>query len=78
MYESLNEVVYPKYSMMVLMVLNLSGFREHSDHLYIGFGTFGAIRQGIIGIKIEIISVAAETMLEYISFFFNCIFLDGF
>ena len=33
MYESVKEVVYPKYSVMILMVLNLSGFREHSDHL---------------------------------------------
>ena len=77
-YESAMDVVYPKYSTIVLVVLNLSGFREHIDHLYIGFGTFGATRQGIIGIKIEVINVVAETIPEYINFFFNFIFLRRF
>ncbi len=54
--------------------LTLSGLREHGVHLYIGFGTPGAVRHGTIGIKIDVINVAAEIIPEYISFFFNCIF----
>ena len=78
MYESVNEVVYPKYSLINLVVLILSGFSEHIVHLYIGFGTPGAIRHGIIGIKIEVINVIVETNPEYINLFFNCIFLCVF
>ena len=74
MYVSLKDVVYPKYSMMDLVLLNLSGFREHIAHLYIGLGTFGAVRQGTIGMKIVVINVVAEMIPEYINFFLNCIF----
>ena len=74
MYVSVNDVVYPKYCFMNMVVLILSGFNEHSVHLYIGFGTLGAVRHGIIGIRIEVISAAAEIIPEYIIFFFNCIF----
>ena len=77
-YDSVSDDVYPKYSLIDLEVLMLSGFKEHSVHLYIGFGTPGAIRHGIIGKKIEVINVAAETTPEYIKLFFNCIFLCSF
>lgn len=73
-YDSVIDVVYPKYSTIDLVLLNLSGFREHIPHLYIGFGTFGAVRHGIIGIKTEAINATAETTLEYINFFFSLIF----
>lgn len=74
MYESVNEVVCPKYSLIEFMDLNWSGFREHVVHLYIGFGTLGAILHGTIGIKNEATNVAAEAIPEYINFFFNCMF----
>ena len=77
-YDSVNELVYPKYSLMDLVILILSGLREHSVHLYVGFGTPGAIRHGIIGIKIEATNVAVETSPEYTIFFFNCIFCYSF
>lgn len=73
-YASVKDVVYPKYSIICLMVLNLSGFREHNVHLYIGFGTFGAILQGIICMKIDVINVNIEIIPEHINFFLNCIF----
>ncbi len=66
--------MYPKYSLIDPKDFTLSGFREHGVHLYIGFGTPGAVRHGIIGIKIEVINAAAEIIPEYISFFFNCMF----
>jgi len=60
------------------MLANLSGFNEQRLHLYIGFGTFGAILQGTIGIKIDVISVAAEIIPEYNNLFFNCIIFNVF
>ncbi|MBU3923286.1 MAG: hypothetical protein KJ592_00040 [Nanoarchaeota archaeon] len=78
MYDSDSCVVYPKYSMIDLDEDILSGFREHSVHLYIGFGIFGPVLHGMIGIKIEVINAVAEMIPEYINFFFNCIFLYGF
>ena len=74
MYESVSEFVYPKYSLMDLAAVALSGFREHNVHLYIGFGTPGATRHGTIGMRIEVTNVAAEIIPEYINFFFNCMF----
>ena len=73
-YVSVSEVVYPRYSLIDVIDCALSGFKEHSVHLYIGFGTPGAIRHGTIGIKIETINAAVEIMPEYINLFFNCIF----
>ncbi len=69
--------MYPRYSIMDPRFEILSGFSEQSVHLYIGFGTPGAILHGIIGIKIAVINAAAETIPEYINFFFNCIFICG-
>ena len=57
---------------------NLSGFSEQRVHLYTGFGIPGAILQGIIGIRIDAISVAAAIIPEYISFFFKYMILYGF
>lgn len=71
---SVNDVVYPKYSRMDPVMLNLSGFSEQRDHLYIGGCTPGATLHGMIGIKIEVISVAAAMIPEDINFFLNCIF----
>jgi len=56
----------------------LSGFREQSVHLYVGFGTPGAILHGTIGIKIDVINAAADIIPEYNNLFFNCIFLYVF
>ena len=63
---------------MVPMEWILSGFSEQSVQEYIGFGTPGAILHGIIGMKIDVINVAAEMIPEYITFFFNCIILLNF
>jgi hypothetical protein len=75
MYDSLNEVVYPRYSVIDPNVLTLSGFKEQSFQEYIGFGTFGAVLHGIIGIKTEVINAPADIIPEYINFFLNFIFL---
>ena len=47
------DVVVPKYSVVLALKL-LSGLRLHSVHLYVGFGTFGAVLHGIIFINIDI------------------------
>ena len=60
---------------MVPRVWILSGLREQSVQEYIGFGTPGAVLHGIIGIKIDVINVAADITPEYITFFFNCMIL---
>jgi len=74
-YVSLSDVVYPRYSVIDPREDVLSGLREQRVHLYIGFGTFGAIRHGMIGINIELTKTAVEAMAEYITFCFNCILL---
>lgn len=55
----------------------LSGFREQSVHLYAGLGIFGAVRHGIIGMKIDITRIIPETIPEDISLFFSCMFGFG-
>ena len=74
MHTSESAAVYPKYTLIDPKVLIWSGFKEQRVHLYIGFGIFGAIRHGIIGMNIEDISVVVEIIKEYIIFFLNCIF----
>jgi len=74
MYDSVSDVVYPKYSLIDPMVVAVSGFSEHSVHLDIGFGTLGAILHGMIGMSIDVINASAEMIPEYINFFLNCIF----
>mgnify|MGYP000358513383 CR=1 FL=1 len=56
--------VYPKYSLREKRVVASSGFREHSVHLCIGFGTLGDIRHGIMVINFELINTIVETILE--------------
>jgi len=73
-YDSLNETVYPKYSVIVPITFILSGLREQSVHEYIGFGTPGAVLHGIIGIKIDVINAVAEIIPEYITFVLNFIY----
>ena len=74
-YESVSDVVYPKYSVIDPKPEILSGFSVQSAHLYIGFGIFAATLHGIIGMRIDIISVAVATIPEYINLFLNCIVL---
>jgi hypothetical protein len=71
-YVSLRDVVYPRYSVIEFSDKVLSGLRSHRLHLYINGKIFGAFLQGIIGVNIETINVIAETIPEYIIFFFNC------
>ena len=73
-YESVSDVVYPKYFLTDPMAVVMSGFSEHSVHLCIGFGIFGATLHGIIGIRIDVTNAAAEIIPEYINFFLNCMF----
>ena len=54
---SLIDVVYPRAA-------TLSGLREHRPHLYAAPGIFGAVWHGITGIKIEVISAAADIAPE--------------
>lgn len=74
-YASFNDVVYPKYFVINPKDEIFSGSKEQSVHLYIGFGTPGAIWHGIIGINIEVSKPTAEAITEYITFCFNCILL---
>lgn len=73
-YAFVDEVVYPKYSVMEPREFVLSGNREQSVHLYAGLGIPGAILHGTIGTIIDDIKASAETIPEYINFRFNCIF----
>ena len=75
-YVSRKDDVYPRYSVMDPRDEILSGFKEQRVHLWIGFGIFGDILHGIIGIIIETIKADVETIPEYINLFFSCIFID--
>jgi hypothetical protein len=55
-------------------MVTMSGFSEHSVHLYIGLGILGAILHGMTGIRIDVINASAEMIPEYINFFLNCMF----
>ncbi|MBT3397406.1 hypothetical protein HOA55_00155 [archaeon] len=68
------EVVYPKYSLIEFIEITESGFKEHIAHLYVGFGTTGAVLHGTIGITIDAIKSNAAKTVEYITFVLNCMF----
>jgi len=74
MYDSVSDVVYPKYFLSDPPRVIVSGFSEHSVHLDIEFGTLGATLHGIIGIRIDVTNASAEMIPEYINFFLNCMF----
>ena len=59
---------------MVPITFILSGLREQRVQEYIGFGTPGAVLHGMIGIKIDVINVAAEIIPEYVTFVLNFIY----
>ena len=63
--------VYPKYFITDPVRCFDSGFILQNDHDETGFGTFGEILHGIIGIKKEVIIPDNRAVPDTINFFLN-------
>jgi len=63
----------PKNSFLVPVFISASGFNEHIFQEYWGFGTFGAVWQGIILMDIAKKKIIKEIAPEYIIRLLNLI-----
>tara|TARA_Y100000310_G_C20648670_1_gene798120 strand:- start:407 stop:667 length:261 start_codon:yes stop_codon:yes gene_type:complete len=72
-YVWLRLVAEPKYCLLIPTMTEESGFKLQSVQVYCGFGTAGAVRQGIIFANIERKKIATAKIAEYANLFWNLI-----